>query len=89
MTGYAKIDGITEKKYKPGAAVYLISTARFIERAAAGHDCFRFRYDPLYEAGWNNTDTRKPPLRHAGRSGSCGKGTASALGIGIRERYIT
>ena len=33
MSEYAKIDGIMEKKYKPGDTVYLISSARFIEEA--------------------------------------------------------
>ena len=33
MHVYAKIDGIMEKKYKPGDTVYLISSARFIEEA--------------------------------------------------------
>ena len=33
MPVYAKIDGIMEKKYKPGDTVYLISSARFIEEA--------------------------------------------------------
>ena len=33
MHVYAKIDGIMEKKYKPGDTVYLISSARFIKDA--------------------------------------------------------
>ena len=33
MSGYAKIDGIMERKFRAGETVYLISNSHFIEEA--------------------------------------------------------